>query len=204
MGIRVFGLTGGLASGKSTVARMILARGVPVIDADLLAREVVAKGSEGLAAVVAAFGDVVLLPDGTMDRAKVAELVFADPARRRTLNGILHPRIGALSAQRVAELDAAGHALGCYEAALLVENRLVEMFRPLVVVAVPEEVQVTRAMSRDSATEEQARARIAAQLPLAEKVAAADFVIDTTGPLPATEKQVDAVLAAIRARFGLT
>ncbi len=204
MTLRMFGLTGGLASGKSTVARMIRARGIPVIDADLLAREVVEKGSEGLAAVVAAFGEGVLSPDGAMDRAKVAELVFGDPARRRTLNGIVHPRIAALSAQRVGELDAAGHALGCYEAALLVENRLVEMFRPLVVVASPEDVQVARAMARDSATEEQARARLAAQLPLAEKVAVADFVIDTTGPLPATEAQVDAVLAAIRARFSLT
>ncbi len=204
MTLRMFGLTGGLASGKSTVARMIRARGIPVIDADLLAREVVEKGSEGLAAVVAAFGEGVLSPDGAMDRAKVAELVFGDPARRRTLNGIVHPRIAALSAQRVGELDAAGHALGCYEAALLVENRLVEMFRPLVVVAAPEDVQVARAMARDSATEEQARARLAAQLPLAEKVAVADFVIDTTGPLPATEAQVDAVLAAIRARFSLT
>lgn len=203
MTLQVFGLTGGLASGKSTVGRMFRARGVPVVDADLLAREVVEKGSEGLAAVVQAFGDQVLAPDGSMDRAKVAELVFQDPSRRRTLNGILHPRIGALSAQRMTDLDAAGHALACYEAALLVENRLVEMFRPLVVVAVPEAVQIERSMHRDGATEEQARARIRAQLPLAEKVAVADFVIDTTGPLPATEAQVDEVLAAIRARFNL-
>ncbi len=203
MTIHVFGLTGGLASGKSTVARMFRARGVPVIDADLLAREVVAPGSEGLAAVVEAFGDGVLHADGTLDRAKLADIVFQDPSRRRTLNGILHPRIGSLSAQRVAELDAAGHPLACYEAALLVENRLIEAFRPLVVVAVPEDVQIARAMARDGATEEQARARIAAQLPLAEKVAVADFVIDTGGPLPATEEQVDAVLAGVRARFGI-
>ncbi|MFO0588311.1 MAG: dephospho-CoA kinase [Polyangiaceae bacterium] len=204
MGIHVFGLTGGLASGKSTVGRMFRARGVPVIDADLLAREVVERGSEGLAAVVAAFGEQILAPDGTMDRAKVAELVFQDPARRRTLNGILHPRIGALSAQRMTELAAAGHELACYEAALLVENRLVEMFRPLVVVAVPEAVQIERAMTRDGATEEQAKARIASQLPLAEKVAVADIVIDTQGPLPETEKQVDAALAKIRERLKLT
>lgn len=204
MGIHVFGLTGGLASGKSTVARMFRARGVPVIDADLLAREVVAPGSEGLAAVVEAFGDGVLHPDGSLDRAKLADIVFQDPSRRRTLNGLLHPRIGALSAKRVAELDAAGHALACYEAALLVENRLVEAFRPLVVVAVPEAVQVARAMARDSATEEQARGRLAAQLPLAEKVAVADFVIDTGGPLPETEEQVDAVLAGVRTKLGMS
>ncbi|MEZ4296087.1 MAG: dephospho-CoA kinase [Polyangiaceae bacterium] len=203
MAIRVFGLTGGLASGKSSVGRMIRARGVPVIDADLLAREVVDRGSDGLAEVVKAFGEQVLLPDGTMDRAKVAELVFGDGERRRALNAIVHPRIAALSAQRIGELDAKGEALACYEAALLVENKLVEAFRPLVVVAVPEEVQVARAMARDGATEEQARARIAAQHPLSAKVAAADFVIDNSGELAETERRVTEVLAAIRAKLGL-
>lgn len=203
MSIHVFGLTGGLASGKSTVGRMFRARGVPVIDADLLAREVVERGSEGLAAVVAAFGEDILLPDGSLDRAKVAAIVFPDAEKRRTLNSIVHPRIGALSAKRIAAAEAGGHALACYEAALLVENKLVEAFRPLVVVAVPEEVQIARAMARDSATEEQARARVAAQLPLSAKVAVADFVIDTTGPLTATEKRVDEVLAAIRDRLHL-
>lgn len=201
MSIHVFGLTGGLASGKSTVGRMFKERGIPVIDADLLAREVVEKGSEGLAAVVAAFGEGVLHPDGSLDRAKVAALVFQDPDKRRILNGITHPRIAALSARRIAEYAAQGHPIACYEAALLVENKLVEAFRPLVVVAVPEDVQVTRSMARDAATEEQARARVAAQLPLSAKVAVADFVIDTTGPLPETEKQVDAVLAKIRDRL---
>jgi dephospho-CoA kinase len=203
MAIRVFGLTGGLASGKSAVARLFRARGVPVIDADLLAREVVAAGSEGLAEVVKAFGEEVRLADGAMDRAKVAAVVFADAEKRRTLNRIVHPRIAQLSAQRIAELDSAGEPLVCYEAALLVENGMVEAFRPLVVVAVPEATQVARAMVRDSATEEQARARIAAQLPLAQKVAAADFVIDNGGELAATEKQVDEVLAAIRTRLGV-
>lgn len=203
MSIHVFGLTGGLASGKSTVGRMFRERGIPVIDADLLAREVVERGSEGLAAVVAAFGEDILLPDGSLDRAKVAAIVFPDAEKRRTLNSIVHPRIGALSAKRISEAADEGHALACYEAALLVENKLVEAFRPLVVVAVPEEVQIARAMARDSATEEQARARVAAQLPLSAKVAVADFVIDTTGPLTATEKRVDEVLAAIRDRLHL-
>lgn len=201
MAIRVFGLTGGLASGKSSVARMFRARGVPVIDADLLAREVVEKGSEGLAEVVKAFGEEVLLPDGSMDRAKVAEIVFTDPEKRRALNRIVHPRIGALTAQRIQELDAAGEPLACYEAALLVENGLADAFRPLVVVIVPEETQVARAMARDAATEEHVRARVAAQLPLAAKLAAADFVIDNGGDPATTERRVDEVLAAIRARL---
>jgi dephospho-CoA kinase len=202
MGIRVFGLTGGVGSGKSTVAAHLRARGVPVIDADELAREVVAPGTEGLRAVVAAFGEGVLTPEGSLDRGKVAEIVFAAPEKRRTLNGILHPRIGALGLTRIAALEAKGEALVCYEAALLVENGLADMFRPLVVVAVPEEAQIARAMARDHATEEQVRARIAAQLPLAAKIAAADHVIDNGGDRMATEKRTDEVLEAIREQLG--
>ena len=196
----LFGLTGGLASGKSSVAAIFRARGVPVIDADRLAREVVAPGSAGLAAVVEAFGPGVLSADGTLDRAAVAARVFADPAERARLNAILHPRIGALTAERAAALAAAGEPLACYEAALLVENGLADAFRPLVVVAVPEEVQVTRAMARDGATEAEARARIAAQMPLQAKVAVADYVIDTSGERAATERRADEVLADIRVR----
>jgi dephospho-CoA kinase len=199
MSFTLFGLTGGLASGKSTVAARFRHRGVPVIDADQLAREVVAPGSDGLAAVVAAFGDDVLAADGTLDRARMAALVFGDAARRATLNAILHPRIGTLTAERAAALAAAGESLACYEAALLVENGLADAFRPLVVVALPESVQVSRAVSRDGGTQEQARARIAAQLPLASKVALADFVIDSSGDRAATEAQADDVVAAIRA-----
>lgn len=203
MSIHVFGLTGGLASGKSSVAARLRARGVPVIDADQLAREVVEPGTPGLAAVIETFGREVVAADGTLDRGKLADIVFRDPEKRRTLNGLLHPRIAAAGMQRVADLDAAGEKLACYEAALLVENGLADAFRPLVVVAVSEEEQVRRAMSRDEASAEQARARIAAQLPLATKIAAADFVIDTSGPREETAKRVDEVLAAIRARFGL-
>lgn len=199
MAFTLFGLTGGLASGKSTVAARFRHHGVPVIDADQLAREVVAPGSEGLAAVVAAFGAEVLSPDGTLDRARMAALVFGDEARRRTLNGLLHPRIGALTAERASALAAAGEPLACYEAALLVENGLADAFRPLVVVALPEAVQVSRAVSRDGGTEAQARARIAAQLPLATKVTLADFVIDSSGSREDTETQADDVLTAIRA-----
>jgi dephospho-CoA kinase len=200
--IHVFGLTGGLASGKSTVAARFRDHGVPVIDADRLAREVVEPGTPGLAAVVEAFGREVLAADGSLDRARLAELVFGDRDRRRALNAILHPRIAAASAQRVAELGAAGERLCCYEAALLVENGLADAFRPLVVVAVDEEEQVVRAMARDACTEEQARARLAAQLPLAKKVAAADYVIDTSGPREKTAQRIDEVLAEIRRRFG--
>lgn len=203
MTIHLFGLTGGLASGKSTVAARLRANGVPVIDADELAREVVRPGSEGNEAVVQAFGPSVRLPDGSLDRARLASIVFGDPEKRRLLNSILHPRIGALTAERAAALDAAGHRLACYEAALLVENGIADAFRPLVVVAVPEDVQVARAMARDAASEEQVRARIAAQLPLAAKVAAADYVIENAGNRVETERRTDEVLEAIRRKLGL-
>jgi len=199
--VLVFGLTGGLASGKSTVAARLRAQGVPVLDADQIAREVVAPGTPGLGAVVEAFGPGILLPDGSLDRPRLAELVFSDPDRRSRLNAILHPRIGAASAAGVAELAARGETLACYEAALLVENGLADAFRPLVVVAVPEGEQVARAMARDRATEEQVRARIAAQLPLATKVAAADHVIDNGGSRAETERRTDEVLAEIRKRI---
>ncbi|MGK4004825.1 dephospho-CoA kinase [Sorangium sp. So ce1036] len=203
MGLVLFGLTGGLGSGKSTVAARFRAQGLPVIDADALAREVVARGTEGLAEVVRALGPEVLQPDGSLDRARVAAMVFSDPDRRRQLNAIVHPRIAALTAERAAAIEARGEPLACYEAALLVENRLADAFRPLVVVAVPEEIQVARAMARDGATEAQVRARLAAQLPLADKVALADYVIDNAGERAATERQADEVLASIRARFGV-
>jgi dephospho-CoA kinase len=198
----VFGLTGGLASGKSTVAARLRARGIPVIDADQLAREVVALGTPGLASVAEAFGPSVLLPDGSLDRAAVAALVFSDPDKRRRLNAIVHPLVGAASAARLGELRDRGEPIACYEAPLLVEGGMADAFRPLVVVSLPEEVQVARAMARDGSTEEQARARIAAQLPLATKVAAADYVIENGGGREETERRTDEVLEAILQKAG--
>jgi dephospho-CoA kinase len=201
VGLVLFGLTGGLASGKSTVGARFRARGVPVIDADQLAREVVAPGSEGLGAVVARFGASVLAPDGTLDRARLGAIVFADPAERRALNAILHPRIGALTAERAAELSARGERLACYEAALLVENGLADAFRPLVVVALPEEAQIARAIARDGLSDNEVRDRLKAQMPLKEKLRAADYIIDNAGGIAELERQADDVLAAIRARL---
>src|SRR5437899_525791 len=122
--MHLFGLTGGIASGKSAVAARLRARGVPVIDADALAREVVAKGSEGLAEIVKAFSEDVLAPDGSLDRKRVADRVFHDANARRTLNAITHPLIGALTSRRAAELASRGEPLACYEAALIVENHM--------------------------------------------------------------------------------
>ncbi len=201
--MHVFGLTGGIASGKSAVAARLRVRGVPVLDADALAREVVAPGTDGLAAVVDAFGRGVLTAEGALDRKRVADIVFSDAAARGTLNTIVHPRIGALTAQRTAELEARGEPLACYEAALIVENGVVDMFRPLVVVSAPEEAQVARAMARDAAREVDVRARVNAQWPLAEKAALADIVLDNSGTLAELLARTDAMLARVCALQGI-
>jgi dephospho-CoA kinase len=201
--MHLFGLTGGIASGKSAVAARFRARGVPVLDADALAREVVAKGSPGLAAVVDAFGAEALTATGEMDRKRIADIVFRDPAARARLNGILHPRIGALTMTRASELGARGEPLACYEAALLVENGMVEMFRPLLVVAAPEDVQVARGAARDGVKEDDVRARIASQMPLSAKVAVADLVIDNRGTLPELMTLADDALDRVCERLKL-
>jgi dephospho-CoA kinase len=201
--LRVFGLTGGIGSGKSTVARHWRARGLPVIDADELARAVVEPGSPGLAEIVAAFGPGVLDASGALDRPRLASLVFADEAARLQLNSITHPRVGALFAERTRALDDRGEPLCCYEVPLLFETRLAEAFRPIVVVTVPVEVQVARTVGRDGTTEDAARARIRAQMSLEEKARLADHVIDNAGSLEATLARADAVLDAVCAALGV-
>ncbi|MDB4945286.1 MAG: Dephospho-CoA kinase [Labilithrix sp.] len=199
--MHVFGLTGGIASGKSAVAARLRARGVPVIDADELARDAVAAGSEGLAQVVATFGANMLAANGTLDRKKLASVVFADASKRAALNAIVHPRVFALGAERAAQLSQGGHPLACYEAALIVEGGNADVWRPLVVVAATEAAQVARASVRDGASESDVRARIRAQMPLAEKVKVADYVIKNAGTLEDLERRTDAVLAAICERL---
>jgi dephospho-CoA kinase len=201
--VHLFGLTGGIASGKSVVAARLRQRGVPVIDADQLARDAVAVGSSGLTEVLQAFGEGVLAADGSLDRKKLASIVFADDAKRKTLNAIVHPIVAALTFERAASLRDENHALACYEAALLVENGVADAFRPLVVVAAPEALQVARAIARDAAAEEDVRARIRAQMPLAEKVKRADFIIENAGSLEELERQTDDVLAAVCERLGV-
>ena len=201
--MHLFGLTGGIASGKSAVAARLRSRGVPIIDADALARDAVAVGSAGLDEVVQAFGAEVLTADGALDRKKVASLVFTDEAKRRVLNGIIHPRVTMLTMEHAARLRDAGEPLGCYEAALIVENGVADAFRPLVVVAAPEDVQIARACARDRATPDEARARIRAQMPLAEKTKVADHVITNDGTLEDLQKKTDDVLTAICAKLGV-
>jgi dephospho-CoA kinase len=201
--VHLFGLTGGIASGKSTVAARLRARGLPVIDADELAREVVAPGSDGLHALVEALGPGMLGPGGGLDRAAVARLVFADDAARAKLNAVTHPRILRLALERAAALARGGAPLACYEAALIVENGAADAFRPLVLVACPEDVQIARLLARPGTSADDVRARIRAQKPLAEKKAVADFVIDTGGSLEEGARGTDQAFAGVCDRLGI-
>lgn len=170
-----------------------------MVDADELAREAVDPGSPGLAEVIATFGSGVLAPDGRLDRQRLAALVFSDSEARKRLNAIVHPRVRELSQQRFAELGRAGQQLAGYDVPLLFEVGLDQALRPVVVVSASESTQLARLAQRSGMTESEARARIAAQLPLAEKRARADYVIENDGPLAALESKVDALAAWLRA-----
>lgn len=176
---------------------MLRERGYEVVDADQIARDVVAPGSAGLAAVTDAFGAGVLNQDGALDREKLGEIVFSDPAKRRTLEGILHPRIATASFAALAEAAARSPRPVFYDAALLVENGRHEDFAGLIVVACSLDSQIARLADRDGLGRDAAINRIDAQLPLAEKVAVADFVIDNDGRLTDLGQQVDALLGSL-------
>lgn len=202
MAVHVIGLTGGIASGKSTVARLLAERGAAIVDADQLARQVVEPGQPALAELVARFGTAILTPDGQLDRKRLGSIAFADPQARSDLGRITHPRIAAASASAIATWADAGARVVFYEAALLVENRAHLGLAGLIVVAASPEVQAARIQARDQLTAEEARARIAAQAPLADKLAAATWVIENDGDHAALVSEVERVVAAIEARFG--
>jgi dephospho-CoA kinase len=175
---------------------MFAARGVPVIDADALAREVVAPGGPAHADVAAAWPEVIG-EGGIVDRKRLGKLVFDDPAARKKLEGFLHPRIQAVADARLAGLGDAGERLALYEATLLVESGRWRDFDGLIVVAASPETQVARAMARDGLSRQEAEARIKAQLTTEEKLRVASEVIDNDGGLAATEAQVEAILAKL-------
>lgn len=180
-GIRIIGLTGGIASGKSTVARFFEMRGVPVIDADRLARLAVEPGTPGLARVTARFGGGMLTAEGALDRKKVADLIFSDPEARRSLESIIHPEIKRLAEEALFSLAARGHRLAVYMAPLLIEAGATDRVDEVWVVTVRPEVQLQRLMCRDGITREEAERIIASQMPLAEKAAHGRIVIDNSG-----------------------
>ncbi|MDQ1712124.1 MAG: dephospho-CoA kinase [Frankiaceae bacterium] len=191
------GLTGGIGAGKSEVARLLAARGAVVVDSDALAREVVAPGTPGLAAVVAAFGDGVLAPDGGLDRPRLAALVFADPAARERLDAIVHPLVGAAAAARTAGAPAG--AVVVHDVPLLVEAGLAPSFDVVVVVDAPDDVRLARLTGRRGMTEADARARMAAQATRERRLAAADQVIVNDGTRQDLAERVDTLWATLAA-----
>jgi dephospho-CoA kinase len=199
------GLTGGIGSGKSEVSRRLRELGAVVIDADAVAREVVEQGTPGLAAVVAEFGEGVLRADGTLDREGLGRIVFGDPDRLARLNAIVHPLVGERIAARMAEVER-DHPDGVvvYDVPLLVENDLVGRYDVVLVVGASPETQLRRLAQQRGMSEDDARARIAAQAPLAAKLAVADIVIDNDRPLADLDARVQEVWADLRARAGRT
>jgi dephospho-CoA kinase len=191
-------LTGGIATGKSTVLRLLRDRGIPVIDADRIAREVVAPGTPGCLAVMERFGPSVVAADGALDRRALAAIVFADAAARADLEAIIHPAVYAAITGWFSALPPATRA-AVADIPLLFETGRAGDFDRVVVVACPPEEQVRRVLARDGGTEADARARLAAQWPIEDKVARADDVIWTTGTHAETERQVDALLGRLTA-----
>ncbi len=193
-GLIVAGLTGGIASGKSTVARMLAAAGARVVDADRIAHEAVAPGRRAWQAVRTRFGEGLFLPDGALDREKLGRLVFRDPALKRDLERLVHPFVFRRMAAELKNLTATRPgAVVILDIPLLIESGLHRVLPLTVLVHVPEAVQLARLMRRDGLAEADARARIRAQMPNDAKRAHADVIIDNTGPLEATRRQAQAL-----------
>jgi dephospho-CoA kinase len=192
------GLTGGIGSGKSEVSKRLAAQGAVIIDADAIAREVVAAGTDGLAEVVEAFGTEILRADGELDRPRLGDIVFADPALRGKLNAIVHPRVGA----RMAELErgAGPGAIVVHDVPLIAENGLAGGYDLVVVVDVPPRIQVERLVRHRGMTREQAQARMAAQASREQRLAIAGIVIDNSGSLAELDRQVGDLWAELRRR----
>jgi len=194
------GITGSIASGKSTVARRLKDRGIPVIDLDKVGHEVLRKRHEAFEPVVEAFGRDILGDDGEIDRKKLGALVFADPGARERLNRITHPRIRAEEARRIDAMAAAGETAVATEAALLIETGQKKRFDFFVVVGCAPDVQIARLMKRDHCTAEEAKQRIGSQLSFEEKKAEADWVIDTSGEKETTLAETDRLVEEIKRR----
>lgn len=194
------GLTGGIGAGKSAVSQGFRERGAHVIDADQLARELLAPGSELLERVVAAFGRDLLDDDGRLVRSRLAERIFADDDARRQLEALLHPRINALEAERAAAIGARlPQAVVLYEAPLLLESGAAGNVDRVLVVDLPEALQLERATARGDRSDDQVRAIMAAQCRRQERLQRADDVIDNSGPWPATAQQIEALMERYRA-----
>ena len=196
--MKLVGLTGGIASGKSTVAEILKRQGAAIINADVLAREVVEPGHQAWTEIVNTFGIAVLQPDRTLDRQKLRAIIFDDAAARKKIESIIHPQVRALAEQRIREHAVAGYAVIVYEVPLLFEGNLQEWLRPVILVACDVDTQRNRLQSRDNLSAAQAQKHIDAQMSLEAKRRLADYVIENNGSLEDLKRQVQAVLEKIK------
>jgi dephospho-CoA kinase len=194
----VVGLTGGIASGKSTVSSFLREAGIPVICADELARKAVERGSPGLEQIRRVFGDEVLDEDGNLDRKVVGTIVFDDEAKRKALESIIHPRVAEEEQRILRELEVQGNSIAVVDVPLLYETGWQNHFDLVVVVYVPRNDQEERLMSRDRISREEAVARIGAQMPIQKKKEIADRIVDNTGDLAHTYAQVQRLVEELR------
>lgn len=189
--VLTIGLTGGIGSGKSAVTRLLAQHGAVILDADVIAREVVEPGTPGLQRIVEEFGEQVLRPDGTLDRPSLGARVFADPAALSTLNAIVHPLIGERTAELLEQAREAGAQVVVHDVPLLVENGLAPMYDVVVVVAADPETQLDRLTRQRGMSLEEARRRMAAQASLSDRLEVATHVISNDGPMSELAPQVD-------------
>lgn len=194
----VVGLTGGIGSGKSTVSAMLREAGVPVVCADELAKKAVEKGSPALEEIRRTFGEGVIDAEGRLDRVAMAQVVFSDSSRRKTLESIIHPRVEEEKDRIVGQLYQEGHPIVAVDVPLLFESGWESGFDLIIVVYVPREVQEKRLIHRDGISKGEARARLDAQMPIEEKKGRADRVIDNSGSVEETREQVERVLDDIK------
>jgi dephospho-CoA kinase len=197
--VKLVGLTGGIASGKSTVAKILQDLGAAIVNADDLAREVVLPGREAWKEVVAAFGVDILQTDQNLDRQKLRTLIFNQPEARKRLESIIHPRVRALAEERIRQYGAAGYPVVIYEVPLLFEGKLQEWLRPVILVACNLETQTARLQKRDHLARADAEKHIAAQMSLTEKRRLADYVIENNGSLADLERQTRQILEKLKA-----
>lgn len=197
--MKLVGLTGGIASGKSTVAKILQSLGAAIVNADDLAREVVEPGHEAWKEIVASFGADILQSDQTLDRQKLRTLIFNQPEARKRLESIIHPRVRALAEERIRQYAAAGHPVVIYEVPLLFEGNLQEWLRPVILVACDVETQTARLQKRDHLTAADAEKHIAAQMSLKDKRRLADYVIENSGSLEDLERQTRQILEELKA-----
>ena len=196
-----FGLTGGIASGKSTVTKTFRAHSIPMVDADIVARQVVEPGTQGLEAVISAFGSEQRQEDGTLDRIGLGKLIFSDRAARHQIDIIMLPLINQESDRQIKKLHDDGAPLVGYDAALICEMGNSEKYRPLIVVHCSRDTQVARLMSRNSLTREEAMLRIEAQMAVEKKLALADYSIDTSGTVEYSIKQTEEIIQKLKGEY---